>query len=960
MLGLAVSLTMLAVAAPADTAPAGQAAAPALESTPASQPAASAPPPRPPRESVRIVYTGDLGGIGSARTSFSVVRRLEDAAHSTGTEWSTGTLEHGFLTREGHLLRADGSIQAVLDFARGGAVRCTGSDTDWVLTQTSARVLFPEQPDRRLARMLEATLSPAQAWSRQSCTNAAGATATLWSPPGAAPPSSFSPEGWEFRRALHNDQGVFIVGRPLDEASRRVHRIAALQGLRGGTPSLFVDAGNFVDGASSILQGELSLHRSLGFQILQRLGPSVLAPGETELVAGARTFIDNVRALETDDERAPDGDLALPYIATNWELAEGADPELELPDAKVVTVETDSGPLRIGFVAILSPTLTHRAPKLGRDGVLITDPVEAVQPVVDRLYDEGVGVDLVVGLTTAEGTLLARLRRELRGIDVLIGDPTFATLRVSRREAELRDLPPDLKGAPLTTPMDGLATLDIVFEGQPRRASRVGIASVHLTEDSPRDMEVGRQVMKTRMTAYPALDRPLLGAPATGVWTTDAWEDLVCKAVLQQVDGDVALLRKLPPPPSYPGPASALAVVDSLALLDTLEVHRIPGSNMQRLADRSTAVPVVCGLTPGARLYSVGGRYLDVDRSYRIVTTSATVSGTVTGEILAGLRSSYPLDKPGVKPILEEDGTPLSLNAAALARMESLATDGVVQDTETIIRDEAPAEMRPLWLLRMRQISLSTTSFEGVEDDTTFAAVPETLLTSPSSFTFGTTGDLALEYTSARLWTDLRFRTSYTELRVGEEEPEETADDWILSTSWALPGAALPPAAKLQFMPFTELAYDSDYTPVELEDGTLSTHQSDLSLTLGMAALRAGALRALRTGAFVNRDMARLDDKPAEYGGKLDWETWKRLGTPVTWTTLGTVQLWANTPDDDESDLRLRALAETRLAFALARWLNISAYGQGLLVRGRVPTTSEYAATWTLGLSLDAVGALRL
>jgi hypothetical protein len=161
-------------------------------------------------------------------------------------------------------------------------------------------------------------------------------------------------------------------------------------------------------------------------------------------------------------------------------------------------------------------------------------------------------------------------------------------------------------------------------------------------------------------------------------------------------------------------------------------------------------------------------------------------------------------------------------------------------------------------------------------------------------------------------------------------------------------------------MPFTELAYDSDYTPVELEDGTLSTHQSDLSLTLGMAALRAGALRALRTGAFVNRDMARLDDKPAEYGGKLDWETWKRLGTPVTWTTLGTVQVWADTPDDDESDLRLRALAETRLAFALARWLNISAYGQGLLVRGRVPTTSEYAATWTLGLSLDAVGALRL
>ncbi len=901
---------------------------------------------RPPRGSLRIVYTGALGGVGSGHTSFAADALLAEAASRTGGRWTTGTLDHGTLVRDGHILRTDGQIAPVLAFMRGGEITCGAPTSAWSVTTTTDVVLFETPPEERFGKMVEALLRPHATHDRRTCTNAAGAEATLWSPAGAALPPSFAPELWEFRRALASDAAL-LIGRPIDEASRRVARIAALTQLKGPTPTVFVDAGNFVDGASSVRDGQLSLHRDLGFEILERLGPAALVPGQTELVAGAAQLHDELASRD------------LPYIATNWQTsAEAA--HLELPDARVIEVETAAGTVRVGFVGILSPEVAALSPALAQDGVTISDPVSTVQPVIDRLHEEGNGVDMVVALTTADGALLARLRRKLRGVDVLIGDPTFATLRVERREADLRDLPAELKGAPLTAPMDGLATLDVVFEGTPVHPARVGIESVHLTDDAPRDEAVARRVMQTRLSVYPPLDRPLVGAPEDGEWTEKAWSDLVCQSVLQATDADVALLRELPRPPGFPGPASALTVVDSLAVLDTLEIHQVPGSSMQRLSDRAGTIPVVCGLSPGAKLYKVGARWLDPDRSYRIVTSSVTVSGTPTGDILSGLRSSRLLDKPGIKPVLREDGRPLTLHSAAMQRLEELAADGMVADTEEIVRDETPALMQPLWLLRMRQISLSTESFEGVDDDT-FAAVPETLVTSPSSFTFGTIGDVALEYTSEKLWTDVRYRTTFTKLRIGEDPAEETADDWVLSTSWALPGAAIPADRSFQAMPYTELSYDSDYTPVELEDGTLSTHQSDLSLALGMAALRTGPIRTLRAGMFANRDMARLDEKPAEYGGKLDWETYKSLaGGAVVWTTTGTVQLWMNTPDDDESDLRMRSFAETRFALPLARWLNISMYGQGLLVQGRVPATDSIGGTYLLGASLDAVGALRL
>lgn len=120
-------------------------------------------------------------------------------------------------------------------------------------------------------------------------------------------------------------------------------------------------------------------------------------------------------------------------------------------------------------------------------------------------------------------------------------------------------------------------------------------------------------------------------------------------------------------------------------------------------------------------------------------------------------------------------------------------------------------------------------------------------------------------------------------------------------------------------MPYTELLFDSEFTPIENEDGTVNSRQSDLSLTLGVSARPVGTLTALRIGGFANRDVARLSDKPTEYGGKLEWNTRQAVNTALLWTTLGDIQVFADTSDDDASDLRLRASGETRLSMPLAR-----------------------------------------
>jgi hypothetical protein len=215
-----------------------------------------------------------------------------------------------------------------------------------------------------------------------------------------------------------------------------------------------------------------------------------------------------------------------------------------------------------------------------------------------------------------------------------------------------------------------------------------------------------------------------------------------------------------------------------------------------------------------------------------------------------------------------------------------------------------------------------------------------------------------MDYSSRLLLSDLRLRSNYTRFVLQEDEPQETADDIILSSSISLPGASFPKIGNVGFMPYSEGMLDSEFTAVESEE-TEVPRQADLSLAFGISARRFGAVRTLRLGAFALRDLS-VPEKSMEFGARGDFETRHVFGPGLLFTTLWNGSVWGNTPEDDESDLRFKLLLDTRLSLPLARYLNIAVYGQGFLFKGRVPETSSLGASYSIGVSFDVIGSFLL
>jgi hypothetical protein len=267
---------------------------------------------------------------------------------------------------------------------------------------------------------------------------------------------------------------------------------------------------------------------------------------------------------------------------------------------------------------------------------------------------------------------------------------------------------------------------------------------------------------------------------------------------------------------------------------------------------------------------------------------------------------------------------------------------------------ERPQAIDPLWLLRARGLSLEMTRFDGVNDPTPFAAVPETLAVSPSSFTLSTAADLSLEYGSAAWAWDLRGRSAYSLVRTADAT-QEASDDGRLSTSLVARRFTLPHAPGA-WAPYGELLYDSEWTPTDDGAGSFNPRQADLSIALGLGAMPTFTLRRLRLGGFANRDLNQLDTKPTELGLRLDLEASKRLGDVARLSALGDVMLFASTANDDASDLRLRAFGELRLSLPFARWLEVSVYSQGFVIYGRHPENDVWGLATTTGATLTAAG----
>lgn len=896
---------------------------------------------------VTLVYTGGAMGAGASRYRFPLTAELDEVLQRAGGEVRAATPVHGFLVDMPSLLVAtDRSVAGAAAFVDAATMSCDEPQGAWGLATEMEWLVVEVGP---VSDVLDAALLGERLpLEIHRCRTPGGDEAQIVTLRGDVP-KVWRHGGFDVRlgaridvRLGGVDSEILVVGLPRQEAPRRMTRIEDLLG--DYQDGLFLDGGDFVDGASSVHPGRLSAHRELGFEMLSRLGPAAAVPGATELAAGVRVWQAEIAGLD------------IPYVATNWV---SDDPALALPTALRRTVPSDDGPVEVLILGIVDPVVSTLLPGLADEGITLRDPTEAVNETVARLVAER-PADVVVAIGHLEGRTLERLRWGLIGVDLLIGDDSAATLRVNGIDADLKPLHRHQHAAPFTLPLDGVAVaeLDVGSAG----LERVRVSPELIGGRDPADSAVRESVSRVRLAEYPAYDKVLIPAPPDEpfrVLSEESWSRIVCEAMLEATSADVAFLPVSSGRTALGGPLTELMVADRLASLDHVEVHRVPGGKMTDLLQEAHGMDLThCGAATDASSPKARGRYLEVERTYLVATTDRARRTSAIGPLLASAVSSLLLDRPTMRPLETADGQAVPVSLAVLEVLRRNRDSGEADWVDAMIA-RSPDDRTPLWLYRVRRLSVQLQQFLGIPG-TAYASVPETLATSPSSFTLGTDVDMALDYGSADTLWDTRVRGVYTRLS-SAGTTSETADDLRLSTSLSVPALAFPTEADFQLVPYTELLYDTEFTPAVDANFVLLPRQSDLSLTVGLSALRWTWLRRLRLGAFVNRELATLTSKPAEWGGRLEGETqWDLATGSVRLSTQWDLQLFADTAADTAADLRLRLWSEARLQLRLTRLLHAALFGQGFVIQGRIPETRQVAASWTLGFSLDVTGAFAI
>ena len=881
-----------------------------------------------PDAAIRMIWTGGLDGIGSGAYAFSLHESM-DAERLRSIE-----PEHGWMVQDSWALRAlDGRV-ASLNRAFAEKPDCTREESLQVYTIPTEHLGFSELPAGWTVPD-GARLRELQAWS------CGDSVQLLRFGASEAPLPGWDSSQWEVRQGLRwnltDGQTFHTLGVPQDEGTRRVTALQA--GVDSGR--LFVDAGGFVDGASAVKEGSLSLHRPTGFASLRRLKPAALVPGETELVAGAENLLREAGGL--------------PYVVANWSAASEG---LSMRGSRVV-VDEGSG-LKVGFVGVLEPSLAARIPILDDEGISISDPVLGVQRAVAAWDEPGADrPDVVVVIGELSPETIRRIQEDIPEVHLVIGSTAHDLSGQGEVRFAFAEPGAWRAASAVSLPLDGVVEgeLSVMADGAELQPTRMSYRPVEVTPALRPDPETLAAVTQVRLSTYPALEGSLLHQPTPVVIGKDDFAKAVCEAVLAETKADLVLLPALGQP-SAPGSMSELQVAGRLALPDRLEVHRVPGDRFSKLLDQLVGmVPHTCGAPLAQSFPKARGRSIEAERMYRVVTTDRVRERSAGLEAL--LKTAHGklgvLDRAAMHPVVDASGQEQTLRGTAVAGLRRMRSEyGKELLSELVARDSKRYD--PQWLVRVRQVGIDAVGFDGVGDDA-YALIPETLATSPSSLTLGFVGDVALDYSERRVRWDLRARLNYARLRT-EDGVQESADDVKLSSSITLPMLALPAVGGVELRPFSEAMFDSEFTPLE-EDGQLLPRQGDMYLTAGLATGVRPVLRAFRLGAFGLVDAARPEKQP-ELGMSVHMETRTVFGPRLRWVNTVDGFYYGSTPDDDRTDLRFKAQWDSQLELPLARWLNVSMFSTAFAFAGRVPETSNPAASFTLGARMHMGGIVDL
>ncbi len=902
---------------------------------------------------LEMLSTGFLGMSGTAQYYFPTLR-LWDGKFSTPIKDITS--DYATLVQGDWAIVAEDQLNEILSVlnqennSRSLEPQCNLSAPKFGRVTATERILIEKNTNEFLA--IESDLSKVFAWEciqgevRFELLNFAGSNQDVNDVEGLP---SWTANDFEFRPTIHvtvDGQSVDIIGRPMQDLSRMYHHILEREGF-------YVDVGNFVHGYTSVEDKGFSKYRNFDYEWLSALEPFALGIGRNELIAGMDNFIKETAIR------------SLPYLATNLTVPKGYEGTV-FPTHKVHTIQHETGKTSdVLFLSILDPEWAEQIPQIKTEGWEITDPNEAMVELLTKLAEEQASPDVVVVLTTASTKVLEAIRQRGPSIDLLLGDHTLATHRISEQTIDLNEIDETQKGAPLTLPMDGLQV--VWMEIGNGFLQRLQHNVVDIYESDPVNSSVQRQIMDIRLPYYGEQNEQRLTLDHLE-WnerlSQDDWEQFLCGVVLEQTGADTVLLDGFRSPKGV-GTLTEKHISDALAVNDVVEIHRIPGTNYKRFLDQAKgATTASCGVTPGTKSPKPKGHSIETGMFYTVATTDQVRLREGLSLLIQANQTSKWLDAPKMETLIQDDGEQLGLRTMVLDAVREYDAVGpqtppsLNKMTEDMTKIEAQR-----WWLKLNDVGFTTDSFESPQVQE-LASVPETMINNPSSASLGTMVDVSLDYIAPKSKSTFRAVSQYSALYStveGQEnlQKQETGDDLRLMGTWSYTAADWT-WGKLSVMPFGEVLMDAEWTPIEFEDGSLATRQSDFSFTTGLSTKPWRSIKNIKLGALVNRDLAQLDSKPNEWAGSLQLTSSKSFSQALIWGNEGTMNIYGNTPDDDASDLRLRAYGKSKLTMPISSHVGVSLYATGLLVKGRSTENDVWGHGWNIGASVDLLGAFTL
>lgn len=760
-------------------------------------------------------------------------------------------------------------------------------------------------------------------------------------------------------------ESLMVIGQPEGEGSRR---LSLLRQLRE-PGDLLLDAGNLLEGLSSIETNRLSRQRENSLRMAADLHYDAINVGPNELLGG----LDQLEA-EADQ-------YDLPLVSASLRRA-GA--YLFAP-YKIIK----QGQFRIALIGIgdheALEQLRHR--KLLPADTEILAPAQALSEALKALRAQE-QVELVAVLTHIGGEPLRQLSAD-HDVALVLADPDVP-LQHLRESAEIDDIH---RVPPFLVKCHPFAVSRVRLES---RGEDLSIRSEQLPIpfSIPADGRWLPEILRVRHEAYLDALEPLLPDPGPLIrndpdlqalflqsrasreaarrlggreplapdallrlfppyLTAELLAHLEMNSLMESFGAEAVALRLDPANElSMPGPLPRLLLYERIKSGDALERYYLNGDQLKKLVAIKLPGLVFGGVDPGGKL--IWGREIGDRRSvYRVLIPTGVAELVPLRPLLAGLRRDSLL----VSPFDAANPQPrrVYLRDAAIGLLERLSRR---PDYETELR----RLLRPQWLernllfsLQLDNLQLNLSGYNALNNQA-YTEVRETRVTSPSSYSFGGRSRIGLGLDSKIFAWTTAAAAKYEALSVFDPAPgkdgySENQDDLLFSSELQLRLFEFQLfKARLSLVPYLEGIYDTEFTPtLNAGSGKLNPLQSELRGVAGLLIPPNERLKTFKTGFALRRDFNVPDNLEAGFDFKLLYD--QPLTPQLGWSNDLNLRYFFPSPKDNASSLGLIGQWVSSFNLSLTENLYLRLYADGYLFQGKL-AGSQPGASVILGVGL--------